>query len=179
MLQKTPERSALKELYEKDFYLWVMENLRLLKEKHYEEVDWENLLEEIKDMGQRHLESAISYMAIILEHLYKWENFRTSPEMGHGWIKSIINARVKLKRLYDGIPSLYGKSRDEMDRAWRNAVMGLVAWFHYPRNKDLAKKFFGRLPTEKDFPAQCPYTFEQVLEYKPWLEEVWHEDKDS
>jgi hypothetical protein len=35
---------SLKELYEKDFYLWVMENLKLLKNKEFELVDWENLL---------------------------------------------------------------------------------------------------------------------------------------
>ncbi|MFZ8786840.1 DUF29 family protein, partial [Thermocrinis sp.] len=43
---------SLKELYEKDFYLWVMENLKLLKNKEYDLVDWENLLEEIEDMGR-------------------------------------------------------------------------------------------------------------------------------
>jgi hypothetical protein len=42
----------LKELYEKDFYLWVQENLRLLKNREYDLVDWENLLEEIEDMGR-------------------------------------------------------------------------------------------------------------------------------
>jgi hypothetical protein len=51
---------SLKELYEKDFYLWVMENLKLLKNKEYEVVDWENLLEEIEDMAKRHFESVIS-----------------------------------------------------------------------------------------------------------------------
>ena len=35
---------SLKELYEKDFYLWVLENLKLLKNKEFELVDWENLL---------------------------------------------------------------------------------------------------------------------------------------
>jgi hypothetical protein len=83
----------LKELYEKDFYLWVMENLRLLKSKEYELVDWENLLEEIEDMGQRHFESMTSQMARIMEHLYKWENFRYSQDMGHDWIRSINDAR--------------------------------------------------------------------------------------
>jgi Domain of unknown function DUF29. len=66
----------LKELYEKDFYLWVQENLRLLKNKEYDLVDWENLLEEIEDMGQRHYDAMVSYMAVIMEHIYKWENYR-------------------------------------------------------------------------------------------------------
>ena len=58
----------LKELYEKDFYLWVMENLKLLKNKEYELVDWGNLLEEIEDMARRELRSLISFMAVIMEH---------------------------------------------------------------------------------------------------------------
>jgi hypothetical protein len=78
---------SLKELYEKDFYLWVQENLKLLKNKEYEFIDWENLLKEIEDMGQRYLDSAVSFMAVILEHLYKWENFRDRDDMGHNWKK--------------------------------------------------------------------------------------------
>jgi len=62
----------LKELYEKDFYLWVMENLKLLKNREYDLADWENLLEEIEDMARRELKSLISLMAVIMEHIYKW-----------------------------------------------------------------------------------------------------------
>jgi hypothetical protein len=46
-------------------------NLKLLKNREYDLADWENLLEEIEDMGQRYLDSAISFIAVILEHLYK------------------------------------------------------------------------------------------------------------
>jgi len=51
---------------------------------------------------------------------------------------------------------------------WRIAVKRFVRWFKEPQNHDLAKKYFGRLPTEKDFLQECPYTFEQVMEYEPW-----------
>ncbi|MDW8294695.1 MAG: DUF29 domain-containing protein, partial [Aquificaceae bacterium] len=73
---RTLSKEELKELYEKDFPLWAEINLELLKEKAYELVDWENLLEEIEDMAQRHLDACISYLAVILEHLYKWDNFK-------------------------------------------------------------------------------------------------------
>jgi len=82
---------SLKELYGKDFYLWVQENLKILKNKEYELVDWENLLEEIEDMGRRYLDSVVSLMAVILEHLYKWEHFRYREYAGHGWIKEDVN----------------------------------------------------------------------------------------
>ena len=165
---------SLKELYEKDFYLWVMENLKLLKNKEYELVDWENLLEEIEDMAKRHFESVISYMAVIMEHLYKWENYRESAYMGSGWKKSILNARKELIDLFDEMPSLkrIAQEKESLNKAWRRAVNSLIVWFDEDENKDLAKKYFDRSPTEEDFPKDCPYTFEQIMEYKPWREEM-------
>jgi hypothetical protein len=68
----------------------VQENLKLLKNKEYDLVDWESLSGEIEDMGQRYLDIAISFMAIILD---KWEHFRYREYVGHNWIKSINNAK--------------------------------------------------------------------------------------
>jgi len=160
---------SLKELYEKDFYLWVQENLKLLKNREYDLVDWENLLEEIEDMARRELRSLISFMAVILEHLYKWENFRDREDMGHSWKKSINNARNELDTIFETYPGIRKKAAEELPTAWRIAVKRLVRWFEEDENHYLAKKYFGRLPTEKDFPQECPYTFEQVMEYKPWV----------
>jgi hypothetical protein len=61
----------LKGLYEKDFLFWLEENLKLLENKEYDLVDWDNLLDKIRDMGQRYLDAIISQMARIVEHLYK------------------------------------------------------------------------------------------------------------
>jgi len=171
---------SLKELYEKDFYLWVLENLKLLKNREFELVDWENLLEEIEYMARRELRSVISLMAVIMEHLYKWENHRESAYMGSGWKKSILNARKELIDLFDEIPSLkrIAQEKDSLNKAWRRAVNSLIVWFDEDENKNLAKKYFGRLPTEEDFPKDCPYTFEQVIEYKPWREEI-KEDSET
>jgi hypothetical protein len=105
---------SLKELYEKDFYLWVIENLKLLKNKEYGLVDWENLLEEIEDMGQRYLDSAVSFMAVILEHLYKWENFRDREDVGYSWISGINNARNELDVIFERYPSVRKKSAEEL-----------------------------------------------------------------
>jgi hypothetical protein len=164
----------LKELYEKDFYLWVMENLKLLKNKEFELVDWENLLEEIEYMARKELRSVISLMAVIMEHLYKWENYKESVYMGSGWKKSILNARKELIDLFDEMPSLkrIAQEKESLNKAWRRAVNSLIVWFDEDENKNLAKKYFGRPPTEEDFPKECPYTFEQVMEYKPWREEI-------
>ena len=163
---------SLKELYEKDFYLWVLENLKLLKNREFEFVDWENLLEEIEDMARRHYESVISYMAVIMEHLYKWENYREEVYMGSSWKKSILNARKEILKLFKNAPSLKAKAQEKeiLQRAWEDAVLDLIAWFK--GNEKFALRHFGRFPTEKDFPQESPYTFEQIMEYEPWLEEI-------
>jgi hypothetical protein len=139
----------LKELYEKDFYLWVQENLRLLKNKEYDLVDWENLLEEIEDMGQRYLDNAISFMAVILEHLYKWENFRYREYVGHSWIKSINNARNELDVIFERHPNVRKKSAEELPTAWRIAVKRLVRWFKEDENKNLLKNTLAGFPRKK------------------------------
>jgi len=161
---------SLKELYEKDFYLWVLENLKLLKNREFELVDWENLLEEIEYMARRELRSLINLMAVIMEHLYKWENYRESAYMGSGWKKSILNARKEILKLFKDAPSLKAKAQEKetLQRAWEDAVLDLIAWFK--GNEELALRHFSRVPTEKDFPQECPYTFEQIMEYEPWIE---------
>ncbi len=171
MATKSINKDFLKELYEKDYYRWAYENLQLLKEKEYDSVDWENLLEEIEDLGREHLESVISYMATILQHLYKFDNFKIYEYSGKGWINSVLHARKSLEKLFLEYPSLKQKAVENIEKAWKLAVIDLVYWFQKPGNEELAKKFFGRLPTEKDFPEKCPYTYKQIFEYKPLIKE--------
>ena len=161
----------LKGLYEKDFYLWVVENLKLLKNREYDLADWENLLEEIEDLAKRELKSIIKLISVIMEHLYRWENFREEVYAGGSWKKGVINARNEIKKLFINVPSLRQKAeqKESLEKAWQYAVINLVGWFE--ETEDLAKKYFGRFPTEEDFPQECPYTFEQVMEYRPWMKE--------
>jgi len=162
----------LKQLYNKDFYQWIMENVELLKNKEFDLVDWEHVIEELESMGRSELRSVISFMTVILEHLYKYEHFRESETMGDGWIDSIDSSRIELEWLFNDSPSLKRKALEEIDIAWKDAVRRLVRWFEKPINKRLAKKYFGKLPTEKNFPKKCPYTFDHILNYKPWLKDL-------
>ncbi|NEQ62198.1 MAG: DUF29 domain-containing protein, partial [Moorea sp. SIO4A1] len=40
-------------LYETDIIQWVEQQVSLIKEQRYSEVDWVNLLEEIEDLSKR------------------------------------------------------------------------------------------------------------------------------
>jgi len=161
----------LKELYEKDFYLWVQENLRLLQEKKYDLVDWENLLEEIDGIGRSLYIAMLRQMREIMEGLYKWENFREHPE-ACDWVEEISKARRELEDLFEDSPSLkaIAQNKDTLQKAWKLSVRALASWLKLPPNKALVVSHFkGKLPKEKDFPQECPYNFQQVMEYKPWV----------
>jgi hypothetical protein len=162
----------LKELYEKDFYQWITENIELLKNKEFDLVDWENVVEELESIKRNELRGVISFMAVILEHLYKWENFKENDSMGNSWIRSINTSRIQLEELFDNSLSLKRKANEEIGLARKSAVRRLVNWFENPESLYLAKKYFDKLPTEKDFPKKCPYTFEQILEHEPWIENI-------
>ncbi len=153
---RTISKEELKELYHKDFPLWAEINYELLKEKLYDLVDWENLLEEIEDMAQRHLDACISQLARILEHLYKWDNFRNlagGETAGRSWIKSIEKARAEILALLDIYPSLKAKVPSEIDKAWIYARRKLEAWLKNNR-KD---------PKDFPIPNECPYTYEEAM----------------
>jgi len=121
-------------------------------------------------MGRSELSSAISFMTVILEHLYKYEHFIDNNTMGNGWIKSILNSRFRLIKIFDKNPSLEKKAEESISEACEDSIKKMITWFKYPENNHLAKKYFGKIPTEQDFPKICPYTFQQILEYEPWIE---------
>jgi len=41
------------DLYERDYYTWIQEQVRALRERHVEDLDWPNLAEEIGNAAQR------------------------------------------------------------------------------------------------------------------------------
>ena len=155
---RTISKEELKKLYDKDFPLWVEINLELLREKAYDLVDWENLLEEIEDMARSDLKACRSYLVVILEHLYKWDNFRSYTKAGKekgglSWIKSIELARNKIDILLYESPSLRNKISGQMELAWREARGNLIVWLKYVANY-----------TEKiHIPEECPYTYEEAM----------------
>jgi hypothetical protein len=70
--------------------------------------------------------------------------------------KSINNARNELDVIFERHPSIKKKSAEELPTAWRITVKRLVRWFKEDENHELAKKYFCRFPTEKDFPTGMP-----------------------
>ncbi len=144
-----------------------------MKNKEYELVDWENLLEEIRCLGEWYVDRVIDLMSDILENLYRWENFREEDTKDE-WIEVINNARSELRIIFKRHPSVKAKAQESenLQTAWELAVQSLIDWFEMPKNHHLAKKSFGRFPTQEDYPKECPYSFDQIVEDSPWVQ-LW------
>ncbi|WYL98590.1 MAG: DUF29 domain-containing protein [Gloeotrichia echinulata DVL01] len=91
-------------LYETDYLQWIEITIKKLQSQDYKNVDWENLIEEITDMGRSERKSLKSNFIVILVHLLKWQ---FQPEKRSGsWEGSIIEHRRRVKEALDDSPSL-------------------------------------------------------------------------
>lgn len=60
----------LKQLYETDENLWLEETIKLLKQKQFNQLDLENLIEELISLGKRDLAKAKSLLRqIIIQYI--------------------------------------------------------------------------------------------------------------
>ena len=64
-------RNSSSDLYERDYYAWLQDQVRALRERRIEDVDWDNVAEEIEDLGKSERRGIRSHMARVVEHLLK------------------------------------------------------------------------------------------------------------
>jgi Domain of unknown function DUF29 len=98
---------SIENLYRDDFVLWTKKIVDLLKEKAFEELDLENLIEEIESMGKSEKQAIESLLIVLFIHLLKlmyWEAER-ERNLNH-WCGEITNFRSLLRRKIAASPSL-------------------------------------------------------------------------
>jgi hypothetical protein len=134
-------------LYDRDFAAWLVTTAMQLRERDYENLDWDNLIEEIEAMGRRERKSLTSNLVIVLLHLLKWQY---QPEMRSGsWKGSIREHRRRIHRDLRDSPSLQPYLLETFAEAYTNA---------FPQAADETGLSI------ETFPVDCPYTIEQVLD---------------
>ena len=60
--------------YDRDFYSWLMEQARLLREGRWDAVDRENVAEEIESLGREQFNKLASALRVLLLHILKWDH---------------------------------------------------------------------------------------------------------
>lgn len=91
-------------LYESDYMKWIETTVEKLRFRDYSNIDWENLIEEIEDMGRSERRSLESNLVVVLMHLLKWQ-FQPDKRSG-SWKGSIAEHRRRIRKTLQDSPSL-------------------------------------------------------------------------
>ena len=130
--------------YESDFYGWTKQQANLLKNRKIAEIDWDNLAEEIEDMGRSEKRQLETRLEVLIMHLLKWQ---FQPNMrSRSWELTIKEQRLRLDKLLKENPSLKSSLVDVRGKIYPLAVIS-------------AEKETGL----DSFPETCPYELIDVL----------------
>jgi Domain of unknown function DUF29 len=138
---------SAQELYERDFFEWTQVNADLLSRGCFETADIAHIAEELADMGRSDRREVTSFLRRLIMHLLKWQ--MQPGQRSSSWIASIGDSRVHLKDIFDQSPSL---------RRFASDAIGSV----YSDARELAAQETGL--EETAFPAECPYSFDQLMD---------------
>ena len=132
--------------HDEDFYGWAMTNAALLKKEKYKEADMDMIIEELEEMGGSNESQLINRLGVLIAHLLKWQ---FQPELrGRSWEGTIEEQRHKIQRLVRKNPSLKTKVTEAIEEGFLDS-------------RAIIKK---DTPLDlKLLPAECPYTFEQIM----------------
>src|SRR6516225_5265938 len=137
--------SSAAQLYEEDFVRWTEEQSRALRKASQSRVnlalDWQNLAEEIDDLGRSVRRELRRRLTVIVEHLMKLEHSPAIDPRG-GWMDTINRERLNIEDLLEDSPSLRRELPSMIERL-------------KPRVARLAtSSLFGMVKRSKIFPSQ-------------------------
>jgi hypothetical protein len=144
------QQTQLHQLYESDYLQWLSVTTEQLREKQLDQLDYENLIEVLEELGREQRRKVDSYLRQLLIHLLLYAYWESEKDYcGKGWQSEIDNFRFELELLLQS-KTLYNYFLKEID---------LI----YPKSKKQVLRKT-ELPPEI-FPEKCPFTVEQILNY--------------
>ena len=137
--------------YETDFYGWTQDQIKALKNRCIDDIDFDHLIEELESMGASERRELVSRLAVLMMHLLKW---RYQPDRrGKSWEFTIKEQRRKIPKHLQENPSLKPRLADLMESAYEDALY--LAEAETGLHKSL-------------FPIDCPWSFELMLDADFW-----------
>jgi Domain of unknown function DUF29 len=145
----TQIKPAAKDLYKADLFVWSQKQASLLRARRFDELDLENLIEEVEDLGGALERSVRSRARTIMEHLLKLQR-SPAKDPRLGWREMIRTQRSEL--LNDLTPSLRGHLADSLSDVYEGAR----------HDAEGSLRDHGEHAAAAALPATCPYTLDQI-----------------
>ncbi|MFB2836862.1 DUF29 domain-containing protein [Floridanema evergladense] len=141
----------LKTLYETDDFEWLSATIELLKNRQFNALDLENLIEELEDLGSEKRNAVVSLLVQIIKHLLKLEYYKSEESRNHCQ-GEIYAFRRQLNR--------------KLTTTLRNHLAKELNSIYEEAYGELNLKTGGTV----DLPEECPYTLDELLD-ENWLPE--------
>lgn len=132
--------------YERDFYSWLMEQARFVRDGRWDAVDRANLAEEIESLGREQFNKLESALRVLLLHILKWDH--QPDRRSRSWALSIREQRLALHDVLADNPGLQPRIGEAMTRAYRRARVQAAMETGLAENR---------------FPESCPYSYEEIV----------------
>jgi hypothetical protein len=110
-----------KSLYEDDFLLWIEDVSQKLETRDFHNLDLDNLIEEIQNLGKSQKREVRSRLQTLLAHLLK-RLYVDNPLDYNGWERTIREQRKEIGLLLEQSPSLRNYYIEIFDQAWDAAL---------------------------------------------------------
>lgn len=150
------EVNDLKQLYDVDDDQWLEQTINLLKNHQFQQLDLDNLIEELEDLGREKKNAVASLLEQIIRHLLLLQYWTTKAEYNTvHWQEEIYNFRTQLRRTIT--TNLRKYLEDELASIYQDAL-GFVKI---------------KTTNSVTFPTECPYSLEQLLD-RSWLPNQIH-----
>ncbi|HMQ57151.1 MAG TPA: DUF29 domain-containing protein [Rhizobiaceae bacterium] len=140
-------------LYERDFHAWANEQAAALRARRFDQIDIDNVVEELETLGRSERHAIENRLEVLLAHLLKWA-YQGHKRYG-SWRGTIIEQRKRIAKLLRENPSLK----------------------HVPQESLTEVHELARIVAANDsgldaeaFPADCPFTIDQILDESFWPE---------
>ena len=152
-------------LYHSDIHAWSKQQASALRRRDFAAVDWDNVIEEIDDLGKQERMKWTSHCSNVLSHFLKIQHFREArPETVSFWLKEIRNQRKLMFKQLRSASSLKSECASLYASAWADARTDAVKELAEldVENKlrpDFDSAFYSR---DLSVPSECPYQMEHV-----------------
>lgn len=142
---QTTDETA-KSLYDRDFLMWLETTAQLLRQKKFEQLDLDNLIEEIESMARSEKRELYNRLTLLLTHLLKWKY--QPDKRSNSWISTIREQRRQIGLLLADSPSLRNRIEEIFNTCYQDAVED--ASFETRLSKNI-------------FPERCPFSLANIL----------------
>jgi hypothetical protein len=140
-------------IYEQDYSQWLQITLDQLESRDLKNIDWENLAEEIRALGNEQKHKVESYLRQLIKHLLLYQYWESEKiYCAKGWLDEIDNFRSELDSLLES-KVLYNHCEKVLDKIYLKSRSSAM------RKSAIASEIIA---------VSCPYSLKQILDFE-WL----------